>query len=115
VTAKALLQVVVAYSRAPQQVFEVEVSLPAGAKLADALAAAGLAAESAACATGDLQAGIWGRAATLSKLLHNGDRVEVYRQLRVDPKVARRERFATQGARGAGLFAKRRAGGKAGY
>ena len=30
-------------------------------------------------------------------------------------KVARRERFARQGARGTGLFAKRRAGAKAGY
>jgi len=33
----------------------------------------------------------------------------------VDPKVARRERFARQGAKTAGLFAKRRAGAKAGY
>jgi hypothetical protein len=33
----------------------------------------------------------------------------------VDPKVARRERFKKQGARGTGLFAKRRKGGKAGY
>ncbi len=114
-TSKGLLQVVVAYSSAPQQVLEVEVTLPVGAKLADALAAAGLGAESAACASGELQAGIWGRAASLQKLLHDGDRVEVYRKLRVDPKVARRERFATQGARGTGLFANRRAGGKAGY
>jgi uncharacterized protein len=29
--------------------------------------------------------------------------------------VARRERFAKQGARTSGLFAKRRPGGKAGY
>lgn len=114
-TSNGLLHVVVAYSGAPQQVLEVEITLPAGAKLADALAAAGLVAESAACASGELQAGIWGRAASLQKLLHDGDRVEVYRKLRVDPKVARRERFATQGARGAGLFAKRREGGKAGY
>ncbi|MFZ4289691.1 RnfH family protein [Variovorax sp. HJSM1_2] len=112
---KGLLQVVVAYSSAPQQVVEQALVLPAGAKVADALAAAGLAAETAACAKGELQAGVWGRAASLQKVLHDGDRVEVYRKLRVDPKVARRERFASQGARGAGLFAKRRVGGKAGY
>lgn len=43
------------------------------------------------------------------------DRVELCRPLTVDPKVARRERFRQQGARGTGLFAKRRKGGKAGY
>ena len=45
----------------------------------------------------------------------NGDRVEIYRPLQVDPKVARRERFRKQGARTAGLFAHKRAGAKAGY
>jgi uncharacterized protein len=39
----------------------------------------------------------------------------VYRPLLVDPKVARRERFRTQGARAAGLFAKKRPGAKPGY
>jgi hypothetical protein len=41
--------------------------------------------------------------------------VEVYRGLLVDPKVARRERFKSQGSRGAGLFAKKRPGAKSGY
>jgi putative ubiquitin-RnfH superfamily antitoxin RatB of RatAB toxin-antitoxin module len=41
--------------------------------------------------------------------------VEIYRPLTVDPKVARRERFAKQGARATGLFVKKRAGAKAGY
>ena len=40
---------------------------------------------------------------------------EFYRALVVDPKVARRERFQKQGARSAGLFARRRAGAKQGY
>jgi sulfur carrier protein len=47
--------------------------------------------------------------------VREGDRVEVYRGLKVDPKVARRERFRSQGARAAGLFAKRRPGAKPGY
>jgi putative ubiquitin-RnfH superfamily antitoxin RatB of RatAB toxin-antitoxin module len=58
---------------------------------------------------------VWGRKAPLSQLLRDHDRVEVYRPLRVDPKVARRERFVKQGARSAGLFVKKRAGAKAGY
>ena len=93
--------------------------MPAGSTLAQALVQSGAMAELAELAeqlaTGELTAGIWGRAAMPSQVLENGDRAELYRALRVDPKVARRERFKGQGSRGAGLFAKRRAGGKAGY
>ena len=60
-------------------------------------------------------AGLWGRSAPLTQALRDGDRVELYRPLTVDPKVARRERFARQGARTTGLFARRRPGGKSGY
>ena len=59
--------------------------------------------------------GIWGRRAELGHLLRDGDRVEAYRDLRVDPMVARRERFTGQGARGTGLFSRRRPGAKPGY
>ena len=93
--------------------------MPAGSTLAQALVRSGAMAELAELAeqlaNGELTAGIWGRAAMPSQVLEDGDRVELYRALRVDPKVARRERFKGQGSRGAGLFAKRRAGGKAGY
>lgn len=82
--------------------------LPPGARVLDALRAVGL--ETSTCA-----AGIWGRRAEGDQLLREGDRVELYRPLLVDPKVARRERFARQGARGAGLFSRQRPGGKAGY
>lgn len=59
--------------------------------------------------------GVWGRKVSGNHMLRQGDRVELYRPLLVDPKVARRERFAKQGAKSAGLFAKRRVGAKAGY
>ena len=58
---------------------------------------------------------MWGRACTLDTVLTSGDRVELYRALAVDPKVARRERFAQQGVRGSGLFSARRPHSKAGY
>jgi putative ubiquitin-RnfH superfamily antitoxin RatB of RatAB toxin-antitoxin module len=58
---------------------------------------------------------IWGRKAALEQGLREGDRLEWLRPLRVDPKLARRERFQKQGARTTGLFARRRAGAKAGY
>ncbi|WP_296492082.1 RnfH family protein [Rhodoferax sp.] len=59
--------------------------------------------------------GVWGHRAKLEQHLLDHDRVEIYRPLRVDPKVARRERFVSQGSRGAGLFVKKRVGAKAGY
>jgi putative ubiquitin-RnfH superfamily antitoxin RatB of RatAB toxin-antitoxin module len=62
-----------------------------------------------------LALGVWGMKVSGRHVLHPNDRVELYRPLKVDPKVARRERFAKQGAKSAGLFAKRRAGAKAGY
>ena len=81
---------------------EISLSLPGGATLQDALSACGLDGSSQhAC-------GVWGRVQPLSYLVHDGDRVELYQPLKVDPKVARRERFAQQGARSAGLFASRR-------
>ena len=77
--------------------------------------ASGITAEFPSLDLSGASMGIWGRKAGLDDALREGDRIEVYRPLRVDPKVARRERFRTQGARSAGLFAKKRAGAKPGY
>jgi len=108
------VRVVVVVSPGPRQVREVMLSLPQGATVAQALQASGLLA----LMGGDpaaLAVGVWRRKAPLTQMLRDLDRVEVYRPLQVDPKVARRERFARQGARSAGLFAKRRDGAKPGY
>jgi len=59
--------------------------------------------------------GIWGRVVAPDTVLRDGDRLELYRPLTVDPKEARRQRFARQGARSTGLFARKRPGAKAGY
>ena len=58
---------------------------------------------------------VWGRKALPGQVLNDGDRLEWLRPLRVDPKLARRERFQQQGARNTGLFARRRVGAKQGY
>lgn len=109
------IDIVVAYAPAARQVCELTLRLPAGATLAQALQASGLATRYPALDLAHAPVGIWGRKAAREQVLRNRDRVEIYRPLRVDPKVARRERFATQGAGTTGLFAKRRAGAKAGY
>lgn len=90
--------------------------VPVGTTVADALrASCGISSLSMPVAGDSPQVGIWGRAANLDVVLQPLDRVEIYRPLKVDPKVARRERFARQGARTTGLFARRRPGGKSGY
>jgi len=66
-------------------------------------------------ASEDWHAAIWGKPVEPSCVLQEGDRIEWLRGLRVDPKVARRERFQRQGSRSAGLFASKRPGAKAGY
>ncbi len=113
------MNITVVYAPEPLVVREWLTQLPEGSTLRQALAHCGAFHEfadlSELLATGALSAGIWGRAARADQLLVEDDRVEIYRPLRVDPKVARRERFKGQGSRGAGLFAHKRAGGKAGY
>jgi uncharacterized protein len=108
------LEIEVIYSPAPRQVQVWTVALPAGATLQDALHATPFA-DLPALRSADLPVGVWGEQKGVSYLLQPGDRVEIYRALQVDPKVARRERFKRQGARTAGLFATTRAGAKAGY
>jgi putative ubiquitin-RnfH superfamily antitoxin RatB of RatAB toxin-antitoxin module len=104
-----LIRVSLVYSPAARQVFECHLELEQGAEASGVLRAfPGL----------DLSqggVGVWGHKASPSQVLRERDRIEIYRPLVVDPKVARRERFRKQGARSAGLFARRREGGKAGY
>jgi hypothetical protein len=61
------------------------------------------------------QPGIWGRKVQWTHAVQAGDRVELYRPLKVDPKVARRQRFKRQGKGRTGLFANRKSGSAAGY
>ena len=109
------MRVTVAYSPAPRQVLERVLKLPEGATAREAVLASGLLAECPELQLEACEVGIWGRRCEWQAALREGDRVELYRGLLVDPKLARRERFRKQGARAAGLFAKRRPGGKPGY
>ena len=109
------MQVTIAYSPAPRQVREWTLEISGGSSARQAVAQCGVLAEFANLALGAMNLGIWGKRCSLSHRLKENDRIEIYRPLRVDPKVARRERFTSQGAKGAGLFADKRVGAKAGY
>lgn len=61
------------------------------------------------------QPGIWGKKVPWTQVVKAEDRIELYRPLKVDPKVARRQRFKRQGKGRTGLFAKRKSGSAAGY
>ncbi len=113
--AEAAVEVLVAYAPAAREVHEIALHLPAGSTLAQALQLSGLAQRYPELDLAQADVGIWGRKAPRTQVLRAQDRVEVYRALRVDPKVARRERFKSQGKGRTGLFAKRRDGAKSGY
>jgi putative ubiquitin-RnfH superfamily antitoxin RatB of RatAB toxin-antitoxin module len=100
------MRVVVLHSPAAREVLEWTVTLPEGATVRDAIAASGLRELRPGIDWRACGAGIWGRKAGPEHVLRDGDRVEVYRPLLVDPKLARRERFQGQGGRAGGLFAR---------
>ncbi len=115
VTDSLRLKVTLVYSPAPRQVREWVLELAVGATVAQALGCCSIFEEFQDLQKIRLLVGIWGLKTRLDHPLNDRDRIEVYRALRVDPKVARRERFNHQGAKSAGLFAKTRPGAKAGY
>jgi uncharacterized protein len=109
------MQITLMYSPAPREVLEISLQVSETCTVGEALEQAGWRQAYPELAAQTLTLGVWGRRVGQGHVLRHGDRVEVYRPLRVDPKVARRERFVGQGARGTGLFARRKAGSKAGY
>ena len=78
----------------PRHFERVAVELAPGARVGDAMAAAGWA-------LGDEFVGlaVFGEAATAGTVLADGDRIELLRGLRLDPKQARRRRASRRGGR----------------
>jgi putative ubiquitin-RnfH superfamily antitoxin RatB of RatAB toxin-antitoxin module len=109
------MKITVIYSCAARQIREWALDLESGSTALQAIETTGVLDEFPDLRLQPLLLGIWGKRAGMNKLLRDNDRVEIYRSLRVDPKVARRERFNRQGAKAAGLFAAVRPGAKAGY
>ena len=92
------MRVEVVYCPAPGVDDRVALDLPPGATLADALIASGVLERHALSGDG-LRTGIWGRNQQPTARLRDGDRVEVYRPLTVDPKEARRLRYRADHAK----------------
>ncbi len=90
-----LLRVELVYSPAARQVQRMSLELPSGSCVADALNASGWLTQHG-LTSDKLRCGVWGRAQPLDHILRDGDRIELYRPLRVDPKEARRLRYKRQ-------------------
>jgi putative ubiquitin-RnfH superfamily antitoxin RatB of RatAB toxin-antitoxin module len=112
---EGLLRVAVVFGVGQRDIRAVEVSVGRDTSAAQAIAQSGIVKLLDNAEIDALQIAIWGRKVQLSHPVRDQDRIELCRPLKVDPKIARRERFQRQGAKSAGLFNKLRAGGKAGY
>lgn len=91
----ARLRVSVVYLR-PGLAFERSLLLPAPATVGAAVEASGVRRQVPELADADLEVGVFGQRRTLAEPLHDGDRVEIYRPLTIDPKEARRIRAAVR-------------------
>lgn len=85
-----IIHVEVAYAERDRQ-FLRKVELRQGATAADAIRISNAEVECAIQAS-ELRIGIWSKAVEPGTVLTDGDRVEIYRPLKIDPKEARRNR-----------------------
>jgi putative ubiquitin-RnfH superfamily antitoxin RatB of RatAB toxin-antitoxin module len=121
--AEQLIQVTLCWSLTPRHVEQIQLQVPAGSTVQDVLergVAHCLQSQVASDPTSlsslqFQQPGIWGKKVPWTQLVKADDRIELYRSLKVDPKVARRQRFKRQGKGRTGLFANRKSGSAAGY
>jgi putative ubiquitin-RnfH superfamily antitoxin RatB of RatAB toxin-antitoxin module len=106
------MRVQVVWSPSARETLAAELHLAPGATVADAIAQAGwpalasAAQGDAAFAAAGLSAAVWSKARALAHPLRDGDRVEILRDLQIDPMAARRVRYEAAG----GIDALRRRG-----
>jgi uncharacterized protein len=87
----ASLSVQVCYALPEAQTF-IELTLPPGATVRDAIAASAIVQRHPEIDPSIAKVGIFGKLTTLDAPLADHDRVEIYRPLIVDPKLARQRR-----------------------
>jgi len=76
----------------PAGATEIELDLPAGSSVADALALSGIGARHPDIDLAAVEVGVYGVRVALDTKLSDGDRVEIYRPLQAEPKALRRRR-----------------------
>ena len=76
----------------PEGQQELAVAVPAGTTLQQALALLATEIATTLHADEEVATGVWGKVRPPQYLLRDGDRIEIYRALKADPKQARRAR-----------------------
>lgn len=95
VTRAACVRVTIVYCT-PQSQHRLAVEVAAGSTLHEAVLASGLLDREPSLAGRTLDLGVFNRPRAADTHVRDGDRIEVYRALTVDPKVARRARAAVK-------------------
>jgi putative ubiquitin-RnfH superfamily antitoxin RatB of RatAB toxin-antitoxin module len=93
-----VIDVEVAYAEADKQVI-VPLQVPVGTSAGEAVRRSGLAEQFPDMDSNTAAIGVFGIPVSPCAPLAQGDRVEIYRPLQVDPKEARRQRAARSRAR----------------
>jgi uncharacterized protein len=89
--ARLIVEVVYA---SPRDEDAIRVTVPGGATLREAIEASGILARHPEIDPARCRVGVFGRERAQDAPVCAGDRIEIYRALRVDPKEARRKRVA---------------------
>lgn len=94
-TEGALVRVSVVYA-SPDRVIEIETMVGAGASLRDVIVGTGILTQAPELDLASLDVGVFNHPRQLDSSARDGDRIEIYRPLLIDPKEARRVRAATR-------------------
>ena len=95
-----LLSIEVAHAATPEEVIVIPLQVAPGTTVTEAIRQSGILQRCPAIDINVNRAGIFGRPAALDAVVADGDRIEIYRPLRADPKEARRRRASRQKGRG---------------
>ncbi|WP_274522481.1 RnfH family protein [Halorhodospira halochloris] len=98
-TTAPTIQVEVAYAL-PHQQTVLDVRLPTGSTVNDAIQASGILEHHPQIDLAEQAVGVHGQVTKPQTALRDGDRVEIYRPLLIDPKEARRQRASGQSSSG---------------
>ena len=94
-----VVEIVVAFAAGPGHEFIVGLKMAANATLAEAVEASGMLLRHPEVSLSVARLGVWGKTKRVDTQVCEGDRIEVYRRLVVEPNAARLARAAKKSAR----------------
>ena len=91
-----MIRVEIVYAQAHRSIVK-SLAVPQGALIADALRLAAADDDFRGVDLANATVGVYGQAASRDRPLKEGDRIEIYRPLLEEPKLARRQRVSKSG------------------